>query len=106
MTGTGSLPILLFRFALFALCVPAAIAQTDTGAISGVVTDASGATVPGALIIITQQETNVPVSLTTNETGFYSEPALHVGTYQVEVSKAGFQTQKQTNITLHVQDRV
>jgi len=96
----------LFGFVLFALCVPAAIAQTDTGAISGVVTDASGATVPGALIIITQQETNVPVSLTTNETGFYSEPALHVGTYQVEVSKAGFQTQKQTNITLHVQDRV
>ena len=60
MTGTGSLPILLFRFALFALSVSAAIAQTDTGAISGVVTDASSATVPGAMIIITQQETNVP----------------------------------------------
>ena len=98
--------MLLRRFALFAFSVSAAIAQTDTGAISGVVTDASGATVPGAIIVITQQETNVPVTLTTNETGFYSEPALHAGTYQVEVSKAGFQTQKRTNITLHVQDRV
>jgi hypothetical protein len=89
MTGTVPLPILLFRFVLFALCVSATIAQTDTGAISGVVTDASGATVPGAVIIITQQETNVPVSLTTNETGFYSEPALQAGTYQIEVSTEG-----------------
>ncbi len=92
--------------ALLALLTSAAIAQTDTGAISGVVTDASGAVVPGAQVTITQTETNVHISLTTNETGFYSEPALHAGTYAVEVAKPGFQTVKRTNLDLHVQDRL
>ena len=91
---------------LLALLVSTAIAQTDTGAISGVVSDSSGALMPGAQVTITEMETNVRVSLTTNETGFYSAPALHPGPYQVEVAKVGFQPQKQTNIVLRVQDRL
>lgn len=83
-----------------------ALAQVDTGAISGVVTDSSGAVVPGARVTITETETNVRVTLATNDSGFYSAPSLHPGPYQVEVAKSGFQIQKRTGIDLRVQDRV
>jgi hypothetical protein len=84
----------------------AAAAQVDTGAIWGVVTDPSGAVVPGARIVVTQPETNVRFALNTNGSGFYSAPALHPGLYKVEVEKAGFETQWSGRIDLRVQDRV
>jgi hypothetical protein len=92
---------------LFALLTTSPVlAQTDTGAISGVVTDSTGAIVPNAAIIIVHTNTNVHENLTTNTSGFYSAPALHPGNYEVEVSKAGFQSQKRTGIDLRVQDRI
>jgi hypothetical protein len=81
-------------------------AQTDTGTISGIVTDASGAVIPSAAVTITQTDTNVHLTLSTNDAGFYSAPSLHPGPYSVEVSKTGFQTQKNTGIELRVQDRL
>jgi hypothetical protein len=82
------------------------LAQVDTGAISGVVTDSSNATVPGAKVIIEQQETNLRLLLVTNDSGFYSAPSLHPGHYDVQVAKAGFQTQNKKDLELRVQDRV
>jgi hypothetical protein len=69
-----------------------ALAQVDTGAISGVVTDSTGAIVPGAKVTITEIDTNIPVTLVTNDSGFYSAPSLRPGPYQVEVSKPGLVT--------------
>jgi hypothetical protein len=83
-----------------------ALAQVDTGAISGVVTDSTGAIVPGAKVAITETDTNAQVALATNDSGFYSAPSLRPGPYQVEVSKQGFQSQKRTGIGLRVQDRI
>ena len=97
---------LSFALAMAALLAASALAQVDTGAISGVVTDSTGAIVPGAKVTITETDTNVQVPLSTNDAGFYSAPSLHPGPYQVEVSKPGFQTQKRTGIGLRVQDRI
>ena len=47
------------------------LAQQGRGTISGTVTDATGATVPGATIIITNAATNAAFSTTTNELGYY-----------------------------------
>jgi hypothetical protein len=97
----------LCRFAvIFAAAGAGLMAQVDTGAISGVVTDATNATVPGARVTITQQETNLRLSLTTNDSGFYSAPSLHPGHYNVQVLKDGFQTQDKLGVELRVQDRV
>ena len=74
------------RLALFAISLAAAVAQVDTGTISGIVTDSSGAIVPGASVTATQQETNVRVTLSTNESGFYSAPGLRPGLYDVAVT--------------------
>ncbi len=92
--------------ALFAILAAAVLAQVDTGAISGVVTDSTGAIVPGATVAITQEETNVRVTLSTNDAGIYSAPSLHPGVYDIEVSKTGFQPQKKTGAALRVQDRI
>ncbi|MEO7145196.1 MAG: carboxypeptidase-like regulatory domain-containing protein, partial [Bryobacteraceae bacterium] len=98
--------LLVRRLALLALCAGTALAQVDTGAISGVVTDESGAVIPGAQVTVTQLDTNVQVALSTNTAGFYSAPALHPGRYGVTVSKNGFQAQKRTGLDLRVQDRL
>ena len=92
--------------ALFALATLIALPQTDTGSISGVVTDSTGAVVPAALVTITQTETNVRVSLVTNGSGFFSAQALRPGHYDVEASKNGFQSQRRTATELRVQDRL
>lgn len=85
---------------------PAAVlAQVDTGAVSGVVTDRSGAVVPGARIRITQEETNFQTGLDTNESGFYSAPSLRPGRYVIAVTKEGFRAQRSQEFDLRVQDR-
>jgi len=94
------------RLVLCTISCAAALAQVDTGTISGIVTDASGAIIPSAQVTVTQQETGIRVSLPTNETGFYSAPGLHPGHYDVAVTKAGFQEQRKTGIELRVQDRL
>lgn len=82
------------------------VAQIDTGAISGVITDATGAVVPGARVRIIQEETNFQTELETNETGFYSAPALRPGRYVISVAKDGFLPQRSRPFDLRVQDRV
>src|SRR5262249_16336319 len=72
-----TLPLLL----LFAC---AAFAQVDTGVISGVVSDSSGAVIPGVHVQITQESTNIQLDLNTNQSGFFSAPALHPGLYSTQ----------------------
>lgn len=93
-------------FALLLVCSLPLFAQVDTGGISGVVTDRTGAVIPGAGIRIVQLNTNLETNLQTNEAGFYSAPALRPGNYEVQASKDGFRPQKSQPIDLRVQDRV
>ena len=88
------------------LSAAAVLAQVDTGAVSGVITDHSGAVVPGARVRITQEETNFQTELETNGSGFYSAPALRPGPYVIAVDKEGFRAQKSRQFDLRVQDRV
>jgi outer membrane receptor protein involved in Fe transport len=94
------------RFIAAALLVTlSAFAQVDTGGVSGVVTDRTGASIPGARVTVTQQATNLTSEFETNEAGFYSAPSLRPGLYNVTISKEGFQPQKSKDFELRVQDR-
>ena len=86
-------------------CGVALLAQIDTGVVSGIVTDRSGAVVPGAKILITRQETNSPIELLTNGAGFYAATALRPGRYEVSVGKESFRSQKRPPFDLRIQDR-
>ncbi len=87
-------PFVRFRncIAVFLLAIGvAAYGQVaSTGAISGTVTDASGAFIRGATVVVTNQATGVSRTVTTDSDGFYSAEALPVGTYSVSIAKEGF----------------
>ena len=77
--------------ALCTLMLPLAIsAQEFRGAISGAVTDATGATVAGAKVTVTETNTNTKVETVTEPTGQYTAPFLLPGDYEVSVRMAGF----------------
>ena len=58
-------------------------AQTDQGRIVGTVTDANGAVVPGASIVIKSERTGEERTATTNEAGYYSVLGLRPSVYSV-----------------------
>jgi hypothetical protein len=73
--------------------VPALFAQTaGTGALSGIVTDASGASILGAQVKVTSDSSGEVRTVTTGAGGTYSVPLLLPGTYLVAASKEGFRT--------------
>ena len=80
---------------LFALVIaqPVAAQQTvDVGSISGRVVDGSGAIVPGATVTATHQATNIVASEVTDGDGRFRFPYLRIGTYNVTIELAGFDT--------------
>jgi hypothetical protein len=92
----------LCALSLCVLVATAVAAQTAEGQISGRVTDASGAVLPGVDITIRQTNTGLSRSAVTNETGQYTFPSLPVGPYRLEASLTGFRTFVQENIVLLV----
>ena len=65
-----------------------------TSAIVGQVSDASGAAVPGATVTVTNKETGLKRSATTDDSGRFNFPQLKPGTYSVKVEAEGFEPQQ------------
>ena len=61
-----------------------------TGAISGRITDASGAVVPGVSLVLQNLSTGIEQSTATNRHGLYRFSALVPGTYSLTASASGF----------------
>lgn len=74
-----------------ALTTPA-WAQVQTGSIFVKATDEQGASVPGATVTLTSPILPQALSGVTDSTGSYRFPSLGVGTYNVKMALAGFQT--------------
>lgn len=91
--------------ATLALCLSAA-AQTATGTIEGSVSDATGATVPGAKVTIENQKTGVRNATATNSQGGFLQPYLIPGDYRVTVEQTGFEKHVTSDIRLSVQQTV
>ncbi len=94
------------RLALCILvCTVAALAQRDLSTITGTVTDSSGAVVPSAKVILTEQGTGQVYELTTNGAGEFTRLALKPSTYDITVTAAGFKTSQQKDIILTAGER-
>jgi hypothetical protein len=89
MTGKSAyMPALVLLASLvFAISLPASL---DRGVTQGTVTDAQGAVVPNATVVVTNVATNVAANLTTNASGFYLAEELVPGTYKINISAPGF----------------
>ena len=85
------------------LLAPLAHAQTAaTGAISGTVSDPSGAVVPGAKISVTSEATGATVTVFSTNSGHYLVPLLSPGTYRLDVTKESFKVSTYPNIIVAV----
>jgi hypothetical protein len=93
MRYLGCIVVLLISGALVA-------AQDTRGNISGTVTDAQGAVISGATIVVTNTGAGISTRLTTNSSGYYEAPLLLPGTYSVSVESAGFKRSIRPNLTL------
>lgn len=71
-----------------------ATAWAQESSIQGVVTDESGAVVPGVEVTVTHLATGVTRNTLTNDAGFYSFPRLQEGRYRVEGSLPGFKRKR------------
>src|SRR5262249_44258127 len=89
---------------LFAVCTVVATCsgQVTTGTISGTVTDSSSAVLPGANVVILNEETGISRAVVTDSGGRYIAPSVGLGTYRVSISQPGFQTEARTGISLTV----
>jgi len=75
-------------------------AQANRATITGIVTDATGAVVPGVDVTVVNTDTRVPAKTVSNNEGIYVVPNLFPGPYSVTFEKTGFETLERPGVTL------
>ena len=92
---------ILLSLAAILLPSAAAVAQTDTGKISGFVKDQNGAIVPGANVTVTDEKTGVERSARANDEGYFVVPVLKASSYRVIAEVTGMNG-RLDHVTLNV----
>ena len=77
-------------------------AQVEQGAITGVVVDSTGASIPNAKVTATNQATSTIARTETTVEGYYKLPYLPAGKYNVAVEKEGFAVNRVTDVPVLV----
>src|SRR5262249_2114830 len=93
--------VLLISIALL-LCAVTVAAQTDRGTITGAVSDASGAVIPGATVKAKNLATGIVYTAGSSETGNYTLPQLPAGSYELAVTLPGFKRFVRPTIIVNV----
>jgi hypothetical protein len=83
-----------------------AYAQTSFGQISGTIVDPTGASVPEATVTITSTSTQAAHPATSDSSGNYIVTNLPIGEYSITVTKTGFQTAKQSGVSISADAKV
>lgn len=86
-------------FIAFSLATPL-LAQSDLGAITGTVKDATSAALPGVEVQVTDLGTGREETTTTGSTGLYRVNSLPIGVYTIQYSKNGFGTLSRSAVSL------
>jgi hypothetical protein len=81
----------------FSLALGQAV-STNGGAIEGTITDPTGASIPGATVVISEPATGYTHTIKTDSAGYYSVGPLVPGTYTIAVSAPAFKGQQDTKI--------
>ena len=85
----------LMAVCLLAVSWSALRAQTDTGRVTGTVTDQTGAIIPGAKVTVTNLQNNAVLVVTSGKDGNFTANALEPGRYNAEVKADGFAAEAQ-----------
>lgn len=92
--------LVVFAVLLITVCAASTFAQTVTGALSGTVTDASGAIVSGVGITARNTETGLTRTATTNGEGYFLMSFLPLGAYNVTIEAKGFKKITKTDVRI------
>lgn len=84
------------------LAPPVLAQSTYTAQLTGVVTDSSGAVIPGAKVTLTDEATNVGPSYETDNRGIYVFTGVRPATYTIKVEAPSFGTQERKGVVLAV----
>jgi len=91
--------------ALVLLAMPASAQNLTTGALNGVVTDATGGVLPGVSVVATHTPTGTKYDAITGADGRYEIPNVRVGPYSVTATLSGFKDQTQPGVTVVLGER-
>ena len=86
----------------FAAIIPAAMAQSGRGTLSGSVKDPTGAIIPGAALDLRETSTGSRYAAKSNGEGLFTFAELPPGTYSLSVTSPGFESYTQNGITVTV----
>jgi hypothetical protein len=81
-------------------------AQSSFGQISGTIVDPTSASVPDAVITITSMNTQAKRIVNSDSDGNYIATNLPIGIYSISVTKTGFQTAKQSDVSISADAKV
>jgi hypothetical protein len=98
-------PVLVVLLLLVLVVLPAALfaqSQATTGVIEGVITDASGAALPGVTVTIHNMDTNYAQTVITDSGGRFRGVLLPLGKYEVTATLQGFSTSVMKGLDLGV----
>lgn len=85
---------------LMAVGISNARAQSNYGAVRGIITDAQGATMLNASVVLRDEGTKIERTTTTNGSGEYVFSAVAPGTYSLSVTNIGFQRTERKGFTV------
>jgi hypothetical protein len=87
--------------------VPAKVAaQVDMGSISVAIHHPSGAAMPDAKVVLTNEDSRINVQTTTGPEGHYTFSPVKIGRYSISASEPGFKSTRQNNVTVDTQQKV
>src|SRR5277367_1901997 len=94
------------RLAFVAMALlPAAPLLAQNAELSGLITDPSGLAVPGARVVVQSADTAATRTVSSNQQGEYSVPALLPGPYNITIEANGFKTVHQNGVVVEVDQR-
>src|ERR1700737_2692164 len=92
---------ILFLLLVVALVASAARAEVG-GKVTGAVKDQTGSVIPGATVVVTNTQTGVKLTATTDQDGVFTFPVLSVGQYQIDVTSDAFKSYRKTDFVIDI----
>jgi hypothetical protein len=78
--------------------------STNSGDIRGVVSDSTGAAIPGVTVTVENVNTGVSKVYVTNNDGVYDTSSIVAGTYKITFAKTGFSELVRSSVTLNAEN--
>jgi outer membrane receptor protein involved in Fe transport len=100
-TATGCIrTVCSFTCLILVLATAQRLSAQGNASVVGVVSDSSGAAIPGATVTITNEGTSFQQHDTTDSMGRYNFPRLSIGNFSIDVVGSGFKKTSQSGVNL------